>query len=339
MVVKTKNNLIHFFLYRITMINSNLILGGNLFGYSISRDETLQLLDKAFELGNLEIDTAGVYSAGASETIIGDWTSSRGVNGLTRISTKLEIRPENVLTNSENDFEFQFEASLSRLNCQSLDSVLLHHSTENERTLESFLEFVKNKLDTGAIKYWGICNISPGDFRILLKAMISASFRTVIIQNYCNWAKRKSNYWQTFFELAHEAQVDLKAVSHGVYGRGTLLTRNLNEKSSQVFGRPRASLNNIVLQEREDLSIQNMLRVIQAKAPNEGNLLERFALSFISNQGSKAVVGVRSIDQLLSATASLRLPISLEITESILTAIHTELEDLHLALGDPDMGI
>lgn len=72
-----------------------LVLGGNVFGWTIGRDESFAVLDAFFEAGGRMIDTAEGYSnwvpgnqGGESEAIIGAWMESRGVRADVRVATK-----------------------------------------------------------------------------------------------------------------------------------------------------------------------------------------------------------------------------------------------------------
>ena len=65
-----------------TLESSRLILGGNVFGWTVNEQDSLSLLDAAFELGINTFDTADAYSiwatgnsGGESEAIIGKWLS------------------------------------------------------------------------------------------------------------------------------------------------------------------------------------------------------------------------------------------------------------------------
>ena len=69
--------------------------GGNVFGWTIDRDQSFAVLDAYYELGGRMIDSAESYSSwapgnkgGESETIIGAWLESRGVRADMKVATK-----------------------------------------------------------------------------------------------------------------------------------------------------------------------------------------------------------------------------------------------------------
>lgn len=109
-----------------------LVLGGNVFGWTIDRDRSFAVLDAFYEAGGRMIDTADGYSnwvpgnkGGESETIIGAWLESRGVRADMRIGTKTgqggapgALRPEAVAA--------ALEASLERLRTDYVDLYYAH---------------------------------------------------------------------------------------------------------------------------------------------------------------------------------------------------------------------
>src|SRR6202167_3505516 len=74
------------------------MLGGNVFGWTVHEADSFRLLDAAFDAGLNFIDTADVYSkwipghvGGESETIIGNWLAKRGNRDKILIATKLGV--------------------------------------------------------------------------------------------------------------------------------------------------------------------------------------------------------------------------------------------------------
>src|SRR5579862_3042287 len=72
------------------------MLGGNVFGWTLDENKSLRVLNSAFEAGLTFIDTADIYSVwgpgnsgGESETIIGKWLALTGTRHQVTIATKL----------------------------------------------------------------------------------------------------------------------------------------------------------------------------------------------------------------------------------------------------------
>jgi aryl-alcohol dehydrogenase-like predicted oxidoreductase len=77
-----------------------LVLGGNVFGWTVKGEEAFAILDRFVAAGGTMIDTADVYSAwvpghegGESETLIGQWLKRRGRRDDVLIATKVGMLP------------------------------------------------------------------------------------------------------------------------------------------------------------------------------------------------------------------------------------------------------
>ena len=109
-----------------------LAFGGNVFGWTIDRDQSFVILDAVYEAGIRTIDTAEGYSSwvpgnkgGESEAILGEWMESRGVRKDMLIGTKTgmggppnALKPENVAK--------ALEGSLERLRTDYVDLYYAH---------------------------------------------------------------------------------------------------------------------------------------------------------------------------------------------------------------------
>jgi aryl-alcohol dehydrogenase-like predicted oxidoreductase len=110
----------------------NLCFGGNVFGWTLDRDRSFEILDAFYQAGGRMIDTAEGYSAwipgnkgGESETILGEWLESRGVRKDMLIGTKtgmggppFALEPEKVAR--------ALEGSLERLRTDYVDIYYAH---------------------------------------------------------------------------------------------------------------------------------------------------------------------------------------------------------------------
>ena len=116
-----------------------LVLGGNVFGWTIDRDGSFAVLDAFYEAGGRMIDTAEGYSnwvpgnkGGESEALIGEWLESRGVRADMRIGTKTgqggppgALKPEAVAA--------ALEGSLERLRTDYVDLYYAHRRRRTDQ--------------------------------------------------------------------------------------------------------------------------------------------------------------------------------------------------------------
>ncbi|PZU44763.1 MAG: alcohol dehydrogenase [Microbacterium sp.] len=146
-----------------------LALGGNVFGWTADRDESLRILDAFHAGGGNFIDTADSYSAwapghtgGESETIIGEWLASRKPEGVT-VATKVSQHPQFKGLAAAN-VRAAAEASLERLGVESIDLYYAHFDdaeTPLEETVAAFGQLVSD----GLVRYTAVSNYSAERIR------------------------------------------------------------------------------------------------------------------------------------------------------------------------------
>lgn len=146
---------------------TQIVLGGNVFGWTIDEAQSFAVLDAFLTAGGNTIDTADVYSAwapgnsgGESETIIGHWLKKRGHRDNVIIATKLgsPMGPGKQGLSRKYIFE-AVEASLHRLKTDYIDLYQSHRDDENtpiEETLATYNELIKQ----GKVRAIGASNFS-----------------------------------------------------------------------------------------------------------------------------------------------------------------------------------
>lgn len=148
---------------------SPLVLGANVFGWTIDERESLRVLSAAFEAGITSIDTADMYSVwvdghqgGESERIIGTWLARNpGLRDRLTLFTKVGAE----LTPGTGGLSRAWiikavEDSLRRLNTDYIDLYFSHYpdpQTPHEETLGAYQEL----LEAGKIRAIGASNYNP----------------------------------------------------------------------------------------------------------------------------------------------------------------------------------
>ena len=140
-----------------------LVLGGNPFGWTAGRDASFAVLDAFVAAGGRSIDTAESYSTGESETIIGEWMTSRGNRDQIVVATKVwgKQPPEGL---SPQHVRAAIDASLSRLQTDHVDLYYAHRDDPDvpqEEVVSMFDEFVR----AGKIREFGVSNWSADRIR------------------------------------------------------------------------------------------------------------------------------------------------------------------------------
>src|SRR3954463_8429758 len=117
-----------------------LMLGANVFGWTLNEAASFSILDAAFEAGLTFIDTADIYSTwvpgnagGESEKIIGKWFARSGKRNSVLIATKVGMdMGAGKKGLSAAYIERAVEDSLSRLQTDRID---LYQSHEDDPTV------------------------------------------------------------------------------------------------------------------------------------------------------------------------------------------------------------
>src|ERR1700678_2986959 len=123
-----------------------IMLGGNVFGWTVNEADSFRLLDAAFEAGLNFIDTADVYSrwlpghtGGESETILGKWLAKGNKRSNVIIATKVGLDMGDGKKGLKPAYiEQAVEDSLRRLQTDYID-LYQAHSDDQETPLEETL--------------------------------------------------------------------------------------------------------------------------------------------------------------------------------------------------------
>ena len=144
-----------------------LVLGGNVFGFTVKSPEAFAILDRFVAAGGTMIDTADVYSAwapgnrgGESETMLGEWLARRGGRDDVLIATKVGLLAgEGGEKLQAGRIAAAVEASLRRLRTDYIDLYYAHRDDDKtplDETLGAFDRLVK----AGKVRVIGASNYS-----------------------------------------------------------------------------------------------------------------------------------------------------------------------------------
>jgi aryl-alcohol dehydrogenase-like predicted oxidoreductase len=175
-----------------------IILGGNVYGWTLDEAESLRQLDRAVELGLNCVDTADVYSrwapghrGGESETIIGKWFATRGRRKDVILATKVGMDMGDGKKGLKGKYIREaVEASLRRLQTDYIDIYQAHSDDElanQEETLEAFNELVRS----GKVRYIGASNYVGARLEMAIKTSRANGWAEYVsIQPHYNLVER-----------------------------------------------------------------------------------------------------------------------------------------------------
>lgn len=143
-----------------------IVVGGNVFGWTINEKESFKMLDAFSEQGFNFIDTADVYSrwkegnkGGESETIIGNWQSQHKKRQDIIIATKVGMDAGEGASLKRDYIIKQAEKSLKRLKTDYIDLYFSHQDDET-LSVEEPLRAHEELIRAGKVRFIGASNFS-----------------------------------------------------------------------------------------------------------------------------------------------------------------------------------
>jgi aryl-alcohol dehydrogenase-like predicted oxidoreductase len=191
-----------------------LMLGGNVFGWTIDEAQSFRVLDAYAAAGFDFIDTADVYSkwvpghtGGESETILGKWMKQRGNRARIILATKcgFEIAPGKKGL-SRKHIMASIEDSLRRLQTDYID-LYQSHSEDLETPLEETMGAYADLIKQGKVRVIGASNYSAGR----LEAALETSAKLGVPQ-YASLQPQYNLYERAGYEQALEPL----CIKHGI---------------------------------------------------------------------------------------------------------------------------
>ena len=190
----------------------HLCLGGNVFGWSATAQESELVLDAYADAGGNFIDSADRYSewlegnvGGESETIIGDWMRSRGnrseiivATKVAKLTTRAGLAAANIAGAAED--------SLRRLGTDYIDIYYAHHDDESVPLEESLTAFHK-LVTSGKVRYIAASNYTAQRLAQALKISRDLGISEyLILQPHYN-AIVRDEYESALLELAVKEEI------------------------------------------------------------------------------------------------------------------------------------
>lgn len=175
-----------------------LVLGGNVFDWTIDKPTSFAILDAFLEAGFNAIDTADVYfrygpgkKGGESETVLGEWMKDRGVRDRIVLITKGGLEMGEGMKGLTRDYlPRACEASLQRLQTDYID-LYLSHFPDAETPIEETLEAYQGLIDAGKVRHVGGSNYSPEQLREAMAAGGNGRARYEVLQPQYNLVERE----------------------------------------------------------------------------------------------------------------------------------------------------
>ena len=274
---------------------SALCLGSMMFGDQTGHDEAAAIVADAHARGVNFIDTADVYTQGASETLVGELIAPQRHDWV--LATKLGNKMSDRVNESHYSRSWmlrEIDASLKRLRTDHVDILYLHRDF-NGMNLEEPLRALEAMLRDGKIRYWGVSNFRG--WRIVELVHLAKQLGLpgpVVCQPYYNLLNRMPEV-EIIPACAHHG---IGVVPYSPIARGVLSGKYL--PGQQLPEGTRAARGDKRIQETElrEESLQ-IAQVLKAHAEARGVTLAQFATAWVlANPAVSAVIaGPRTLAQ------------------------------------------
>jgi aryl-alcohol dehydrogenase-like predicted oxidoreductase len=177
------------------LTRDELCIGGSVFGWSVSKKKSYEILDKFLALGGKVIDTSDFYSqwvpgnqGGESESIIGEWHRAKSNRSQIRIITKvglsakrLGFHPKNIVNAAED--------SLARLKSDYID-VYMPHRDMNLAEQDQWCESIEKLFKQGKILSIGFSHCSLLTMKRVRELLRTTNLPISIVESNFNCIER-----------------------------------------------------------------------------------------------------------------------------------------------------
>ncbi len=303
---------------------SSYALGTMTFGTESDEEQAHAQLDAFVEAGGTLVDTADVYSAGASEEIIGRWLAARprAVTDALVLATKGRFPTgsgANDVGLSRRHLRSALEASLHRLGVEHVDLYQVH-SWDPLTPVEETLGFLDDAVRAGKISYAGLSNFTGWQLQ-----------RAVDVAEHRGLASRPVTLQPQYNLLAREIEWEIvpAALASGLgllpwspLGGGWLTGKYRRDQAPVGATRLGENPNRGVEAYHRRAAAERTWAVVDTVAriaAEQGCSMPAVALSWLHDRPgvTSVILGARTVDQLRENLAAVHVRLSPEQTAEL----------------------
>ena len=274
---------------------SELCLGTMMFADQTELAEARSITDHAREHGVNFIDTADVYSTGASETMVGELIQASRHDWVlaTKVGNKMGDKP-NLSHYSRSWVLRACDDSLRRLRTEHIDIYYLHRDYNGMDLVEP-LQSLGALLAAGKIRYWGLSNFRG--WRIAEAVHLARAMglpQPVVCQPYYNLLNRMPEV--EVLEVCRHHGIGV--VPYSPIARGVLSGKYLPGQAPAAGTRAGRADTRMMQTEFREASLA-IAQTLRAHAEARGVALQHFATAWVlANRAVSAVIaGPRTLAQ------------------------------------------
>jgi aryl-alcohol dehydrogenase-like predicted oxidoreductase len=296
-------------------------LGTGNFGASVDRDAAFALLDAFAALGGTFIDTAHVYcdwipgTKSASEKIIGQWLTTRGMHGKIVIGTKgahPDLKTMHISRLSREDIAQDTDESLEYLQTDRIDLYWLHRD-DPQMPVGAILDTLNEQVAQGKIRHFGASNWTIA--RIAAAADYAAAHQVqTFVANQPLWGLTFSNV----DNIPDKTIVALNDDGVAYHRRTGLALIPYSSQGHGFFGKlasvGRAGISKGDLAQFDSPVNERRLPVVSRLAASYGVTLNDIVLAYLYSQPFPVIpiIGSKKIEQLRATAETVELRLTPE---------------------------
>lgn len=290
------------------------------YGPAADKEEMIKLIRSAVELGVTFFDTAEVYGPYVNEELVGEALES--YNGDVVIATKFGVSFEHgqsgdlLMDSTPENIRKSVEGSLKRLRVDSID-LLYQHRVDPNVPIEEVAETVKELIQEGKVKHWGLSEASAD---VIRRAHRVLPLTAVQSEYSMMWRKPEEEILPTLEELG------IGFVPFSPLGNG-FLTGKINKNTKFGEGDIRSVLTRF-LSENIDVN-QVLLDLISKIAETKNATPAQIALAWVLAQkpGIVPIPGTRKLNRLEENIGAA----DIELTKDELSILNEALSNIEIA--------
>ena len=304
---------------------SALALGTMTFGAATDEDAAYRQLDEFAAAGGTLLDTADVYVAGLSETIVGKWLASRP----NEVTDKIVVATKGRFPTAEGDpnavglsrrhLDLALTASLRRLGVDAIDLYQVH-AWDPQTPITETLEFLDTAVRAGKIRYYGLSNFLGWQVQKAVDIAVARGFvRPITLQPQYSLLSREIE-WEI---VPACASTDLGLLPWsplagglltGKYQRGAEAPSDTRLADARIghFFAPRTA----------DQRTWDVIEAVQAVAAERDATAAQVALAWVKGrpQVSSVIIGARTHEQFTDNLAAADLVLTEKEMDRLNTA-------------------
>ncbi|WP_025125491.1 aldo/keto reductase [Myroides odoratimimus] len=274
--------------------------GDQVFGNYLTAEQLKLVFDKAMQGGLNLWDTAAVYGAGASETILGEFVRKYPREDIL-LSTKFTPQIAKV---SDTPVEDMLKESFDRLGTDYIDIYWIHNPTDAPKWVSGLIPLLKS----GKVKSVGVSNHNLEQIKEANEILAKEGFRVSAIQNHYSLLYRSS---EEAGILDYCKENDITFYAYMVLEQGALSGRyNVNNPLPEGSGR--AATYNQMLPQLEELT-----GVMQEIGNSKNASVAQIAIAWAIVKNTLPIIGVTKIAQVEDALHAAQITLSREEVERI----------------------